>query len=98
MKKLVVAIALTFGAALVGCTASPEKVCNHMMSLAKAEMKGEKEMSEEQQKKGMEGCLKETTAIKEKDAEVWKCTAKCAMATEDFKVARKCDDDCGAKK
>ena len=98
MTKFMLATALVLGTLAIGCTPSPEKVCNHMLDLAKAETKGDKAMSDEEKKKGFDACVKGGNEMKEKDAEAWKCTAKCSMAAEDFKAARHCDDNCVSKK
>ncbi len=86
--KLVIGLAMLVGA--LGCTPSPEKICNHVMEIAAKEA-GDK-LNDEKKSKMLDKCVKEAGEEKEKDPERYKCIAKCAMAAADFKAFRKCDD------
>jgi hypothetical protein len=88
MTKVLMGLVFVVGA--LGCTPSPEKVCNHVMDIAAKEA-GDK-MSDEKKTKMLEKCVKEAGEEKEKDPDRYKCIAKCAMASTDFKAFRKCDD------
>jgi hypothetical protein len=98
MKNVMLAIALVFGATAVGCTPSPEKVCNHMFEIVSKEMKGDKKISDDDKKKGMDDCTKKLGEEKEKDPEAYKCASKCMMDAKDFEGVMGCEDKCGTKK
>lgn len=85
----------------IGCTPSPEKVCDHMFELLENEFKG-KDMpksSDEDKKKSKDKCVSDLNAEKEKDADSYKCGSKCIVAAKNFEDVMKCEDTCpGMKK
>lgn len=85
----------------VGCTPSPEKVCDHMFELLESEMKG-KDMpksSDEDKKKSKDKCVSDLAAEKEKDGDSYKCGSKCIVAAKNFEEIMKCEETCpGLKK
>jgi hypothetical protein len=86
----------------IGCTPSPEKVCNHINEIAENDPKLKELMgkqSEEKKKEGQEKCVAKITKEKESDPEGYKCGSKCIMASKDFEAMMKCEDECpGMKK
>lgn len=99
MKHVLFTAGFLFAAGLlVGCTPSPEKVCNHY-----SELEGEKKKSKDKdgdeemaklEKELKELCPKMLTAVKEENADAYKCYAKCVTGTKDLDTAKKCDKDC----
>lgn len=98
MKKLVFAFALALGGLAIGCTPSPEKVCSHVIDLVSKEMGDKKEVKDDEKKKAVDDCVKKAQEEKDKDADGWKCSAKCAMDASKLDDLSKCDDKCGTSK
>lgn len=73
MKPIVAAAVAAFALGALGCTPTPEKVCNHLQELADKDtpMPGDKPFH-----LSMSKCLKNMNELKERDAEAYKCTAK----------------------
>jgi len=106
-KHVTITLGILFGAGLlVGCTPSPEKVCNHFMDLEEKHAAEKKKDSDKEidpkiekliakiKEKQKEQCPKAMGALKEDSADVYKCFSKCITKTNDYDVAKKCDDEC----
>ena len=106
-KHVTFTFGILFGAGLlVGCTPSPEKVCTHFLDLEEKHAEEKKKDSDKEvdpkiekliqkiKEKQKEQCPKALTALKEDNADVYKCFAKCITKTKDYDVAKKCDDEC----
>ncbi|MBI2389310.1 MAG: hypothetical protein HYV09_06905 [Deltaproteobacteria bacterium] len=97
MKHVLFTAGFLFAAGLlVGCTPSPEKVCNHYSEL-EGEKKKSKDGDEEMaklEKELKELCPKMLKAVKEENADAYKCYAKCVVGTSELATAKKCDKDC----
>lgn len=107
MKNAIWALGIVLGLGLAtGCTPSPEKVCGHLEELQDKqekdddkELKGEaKKLYEKLKEKARKQCPKEFAALKEADADVYKCAAKCVMDAKDMDAVEKCDDKCDGLK
>ena len=61
MTKMWIGLTLVVGA--LGCTPSPEKVCNHVMEIASKD--DDAKMSDEKKTKMLERCVKEAGEEKE---------------------------------
>lgn len=108
-KHVTVTIGLIFGAGLlVGCTPSPEKVCNKMSEVDEKESeskKKDKDIDPKLQKlidsikeKWKEACPKAFASLKEQSPDIYKCAAKCVMAAKDGDDLKACDDKCDGLK
>lgn len=106
-KHVTITLGILFGAGLlVGCTPSPEKVCNHFFELEEKNSEAKKKDDDKEldpklekliakiREKKKEECPKAMTALKQDSADVYKCFAKCITKTKDYDVAKKCDDEC----
>jgi hypothetical protein len=94
MKKLHKFLALAaFTPFLAACTPSHEDLCNHLMDLSKKENPdADKEVSEEDKKKGMEMCVEMMEKQKTKVGEdKWKEMSKCVMAADNEEAMEKCE-------
>ncbi len=107
MKNAIWALGIVLGLGFAtGCTPSPEKVCGHLEELQDKkekdddkELKGEaKKLYEKFKEKARKQCPKEFAALKEEDADVYKCAAKCVMDSKDLEAVEKCDDKCDGLK
>ena len=89
------ALALAF---LLGCTPSPEATCERVMKLAEEEAsKKDHEIKEAKKTKLMDKCVTEMKEMKEKDADAYKCTAKCIKAVKQLDDAFMCMGLCNYK-
>jgi hypothetical protein len=76
---------------LCACGApSPEKVCDHAMSLVKKEAGDE--MSDDDVKDLVKLCVEQSKQEQEKDGDAYAKKAKCVMAAKSMEEAMKCDD------
>ena len=110
-KHVTFTFGLIFGAGLlVGCTPSPEKVCNKMTEIQDKEAESKKKDSDKEidpklqklidsiKEKWKEACPKAFTALKEQSPDIYKCAAKCVMKAKDGDDMKKCDDECDGLK
>jgi hypothetical protein len=87
--RSVLPLAAAFG--LVACGApSPEKVCEHGMSLIKKEAGDE--MSDEDLKSMVKMCVEQSKKEQEKDPDDYAKKAKCVMAAKDVEAVMKCGE------
>lgn len=104
-KPVTLAFSIVFAALVVGCTPSPEKVCNHAADLEEERDKEKKKDQDEidpkleklikkAREKFKTQCPKALAVVKDDSPDAYKCFAKCVMAAKDYDKARKCDDDC----
>jgi hypothetical protein len=91
--RTVFPLAAAFG--LLACGApSPEKVCEHAMSLVKKEAGDE--MSDDDVKSMVKLCVEQTKKEQEKDGDAYAKKAKCVMSASNMEAAMKCDDKSAA--
>jgi hypothetical protein len=87
--RTVLPLAAAFG--LLACGApSPEKVCDHALSLVKKEAGDE--MSDDDVKELAKLCVEQTKQEQEKDGDAYAKKAKCVMAASNMEAAMKCDE------
>lgn len=90
---------ITLASFFLGCTPSPEKVCTHYEGLSEKKKKKSDDDDDAKLDKKMEEelkslCPKMLTAVKEENADAYKCYAKCVTGTDSLDTAKKCDKDC----
>ena len=78
-----------------GCSPSPEKVCDHVMDIAKKELKdlGAK-VTDEEIKKQKEKCVVDGEKQKSDNKTKWDCESKCAMGANTMKDLEECRKKC----
>src|SRR5690349_19789518 len=85
-------------ALLLGCTPSPEATCDRVMKLAEEEAsKKDKEIKDSKKTKLKDKCVTEMKEMQEKDADAYKCTAKCIKAVKQLDDAFMCMGLCNYK-
>ncbi len=72
---------------VVGCSKSPDSVCEHYMGLRK-------EAKLTTDATAADACKSNLSALKERSLHAWKCSSQCILGATDFKTADKCPVSC----
>lgn len=89
---LVVAVVAVASFASLACSTSPERLCDHMVSMAERQFGDLSEPS--LRDKAMQSCVQEKTALRNADKKKFDCFASCVMDAKTLAEAADCEPRC----